>query len=183
MGTTDNESAFNVSDVMTKFEQRRKEKAEKALANKDIVFKALKKLKIKEIELDYAGSGDSGDFHDPHVVDEKLVKKHKDGKIEWDDYQKARSAKDAVLEKNTVTIRVENGVWVDGKWDENVKDKEMSLKQAITEIAYDLLEKEHPGWEINDGSDGTFTLDVNEGVIRLSHTSYYTESDCTETEF
>jgi hypothetical protein len=38
----------------------------------------------------------------------------------------------------------------------------------LEEYLYDMLEKALPGWEINDGSQGTFTIDLEQGTINLA---------------
>ncbi len=52
--------------------------------------------------------------------------------------------------------------------------------KALEEFVYDWLEMEHPGWENNDGADGTCSIDLSQGSFTLEHTDYYTESDTTE---
>ena len=37
----------------------------------------------------------------------------------------------------------------------------------LEDYLYDMLEGTLPGWEINDGSQGTFTIDLEEGTIGL----------------
>jgi hypothetical protein len=50
----------------------------------------------------------------------------------------------------------------------------MSLKDAIEELAYDLLRDTHAGWENNDGAFGEFTFDVAARTISLDHNERYT---------
>lgn len=38
----------------------------------------------------------------------------------------------------------------------------------LEDYLYDMLEKALPGWEINDGSQGTFTIDLEQGTINLA---------------
>lgn len=37
----------------------------------------------------------------------------------------------------------------------------------------------HEGYQNHDGGQGTLTIDVDEGVVTLEHTDFYTESDTT----
>ena len=37
----------------------------------------------------------------------------------------------------------------------------------LEDYLYDMLENALPGWEINDGSQGTFTIDLEQGTINL----------------
>lgn len=43
------------------------------------------------------------------------------------------------------------------------------LKEAVTDLACACLAVRYPGWEINEGSMGTFTIDVAAGKVRLEH--------------
>ena len=43
------------------------------------------------------------------------------------------------------------------------------LFRAVEGAAYDLLEKEWGGWEINEGSSGTITINVKERTTELKH--------------
>lgn len=48
------------------------------------------------------------------------------------------------------------------------------VKEAIEELAYDLLRDTHAGWENNDGAYGEFTFDVAARTISLDHNESYT---------
>lgn len=50
----------------------------------------------------------------------------------------------------------------------------MPLREAIEELAYDLLRDTHVGWENNDGAYGDFTFDVTARTISLDHNERYT---------
>ena len=52
-------------------------------------------------------------------------------------------------------------------------------RQLYTElegIAYDVLESNYPGWEINEGSQGTITLDVRARSAALHHGEHYEQT-------
>jgi hypothetical protein len=44
-------------------------------------------------------------------------------------------------------------------------DLETSIKEAV----YDILERHHGGWEINEGSEGKVTINVKARTATLSH--------------
>lgn len=73
------------------------------------------------------------------------------------------------------------GYYSAGKWEEKEVTKDITIEEFVKELCYELLTLHHPGWEINDGSSGTFTFNVKEKSIHLGHHEYYTESDYTET--
>ena len=53
--------------------------------------------------------------------------------------------------------------------DEELMAYRSPLYDSIQSSAYDLLEQEWGGWEINEGSSGTITLDVATRVAELNH--------------
>lgn len=60
---------------------------------------------------------------------------------------------------------------------------ERNIGNVITNIFYQLLEQAHPGWEINDGSQGEFTWDIATDKITLEHGANYTSTEHFEHEF
>lgn len=75
-------------------------------------------------------------------------------------------------------IKQEQSVW--GK--EAVETIVVSLRTAIENLGYTLLEKTHCGWENNEGGSGEFIFDVAARTITLdfderyvSHESYHHE--------
>lgn len=50
----------------------------------------------------------------------------------------------------------------------NVK-RSVPICDAIESWCYDLLEQHFPGWEINDGSSGTITLDIVKKSATMDH--------------
>ena len=50
----------------------------------------------------------------------------------------------------------------------------MPVREAIEELAYDLLRDTHAGWENNDGAYGEFTFDAAARTISLDHNERYT---------
>jgi hypothetical protein len=58
-----------------------------------------------------------------------------------------------------------------------------SLYQPLENQAYDLLEGKHPGWEINEGSQGDITLNVKERKVELHHGENYESTNWSDDEF
>ncbi len=56
------------------------------------------------------------------------------------------------------------------------------MEGELENLLYATLEARHPGWEINDGSSGSFQWDIVKDVFEHRHESYYTESNTTEHE-
>jgi hypothetical protein len=55
-------------------------------------------------------------------------------------------------------------------WDgSKLEPRTLSLSAAIEQLAYDLLEETHDGWEINEGAYGEFSFDVGGNAIKLDY--------------
>ena len=72
---------------------------------------------------------------------------------------------DAAAGLPAADVEISSPLW-DGS---GVETRTMPLAEAIEQLAYDLLEDTHDGWEINEGAYGEFTFVVAEGVIRLDY--------------
>lgn len=136
--------------------------------NKKIIFKALKALKIKEVFVDYNGYGDSGQINEIN-------------------FQKA-SGKSVDINKLSQGLIMKGlkrtAGWTTFSTTPNYEDvpSSYSLKEAIQDLCYDLLEQRHPGWEINSGSDGTFVFNVTSEKIKWEHNDIIEERDLHEYE-
>jgi hypothetical protein len=58
-----------------------------------------------------------------------------------------------------------------------LNDDEIGWGNPVFELAYDVLDLYHSGWENNDGSDGQIIIDLENKEIQLYHTSYYSEDE------
>jgi len=57
-----------------------------------------------------------------------------------------------------------------------------SLWEAIEILAYDYLDETHMGWEVGEGSYGTFVFSVPKRTITLEHHRRYTVAHTTKLE-
>ena len=57
------------------------------------------------------------------------------------------------------------------------EEQEYDVREAIEDIAFEILENCHPGWEISDGEadggSGTVSLDFPSLKVRLDHQAHY----------
>ena len=57
------------------------------------------------------------------------------------------------------------------------EEQEYDVREAIADIAFEILENCHPGWEISDGLadgvSGTVSLDFPSLKVRLDHQAHY----------
>jgi hypothetical protein len=132
--------------------------------NKECLFKHLRKIKAKQAEVTFDGSGDSGQIESSTIDGKHFVKNAK---------------KSGIVEgfiSHTCTTFLGDGKLEHG-WNTKV-----TLYQAIEDFCYNILEGEHGGWEINAGSYGEFVLDArgNELVTKLTMNERYEETTTSE---
>jgi hypothetical protein len=135
------------------FDQRKQVVADVLLWNKRAVFDAL--AGITEVIVRFDGYGDSGQ------IDSTL----------------ARIGRAEVTLPESVIIMREESEEDDGR---AVMIVEKTLQDAIEMLCYAYLEENHEGWEINDGSSGTFVFNVGTRTIELEHTRRETFTDYEE---
>lgn len=74
-----------------------------------------------------------------------------------------------------------NGSGDSGYIDDNMSSLERSeadkIPSGLEDELYDFLGARHPGWENNEGSFGSFIIDLNKNSIELYYTENYEESD------
>ncbi len=58
-----------------------------------------------------------------------------------------------------------------------INEDEIGWGNPVYELAYDVIDLYHSGWENNDGSDGQIIIDLENKKIQLYHTSYYSEDE------
>lgn len=127
--------------------------------NRQAIIKAMRDNWIAKATVEYSGSGDSGQIEDVSF-----------------EYRE-RNGIDAMKEAVSVEVTKVSSEWKNEKWEEKKEKVETDLKSAIEDLCYDLLERTHGGWEINEGSDGRFFFDAKTGNIDLEHDSHYMESE------
>lgn len=133
------------------------------LLNKNInsniqsLLDVLSKEQIKSITISYNGGGDSGDTEEIQTI--PPLSRHQLEKI--------------IVDKKSFYRSCSNS-----KEDIQSFDEKENLFEAASSITLDILEKYYPGWEINEGSNGEFTINVPERTCYLQHNTF-----CTETTY
>jgi hypothetical protein len=110
------------------------------------------------------------------------------GQIESVDYTDAngKGIDEAYLDKIIVKGSAKTSYH---KWDEKTKKlvkteaKEGNIREIIEEVCYDKLGASHGGWEINEGSYGTFYFDVSTRKVRLEYNERIEEVRTSEESF
>ena len=122
--------------------------AEANEANKHAVFAALKQAGISTVEVRFDGEGDSGQIDSITAF-----------------------ADDVAVALPKVKVAMRHATW-DGISD----GREMRFYEAIEELCFDYLSREHAGWENNDGGDGEFTFRVEDSSIDLEFQEFHRDS-------
>lgn len=126
--------------------------------NKDIVFDLLAPLGVKSFNVNFDGSGDSGS------VEESDSFVFKDKKNE----KKLLKEVEKLLKKKVDGGKVSAGTRFGPNGPETMWEEDVTLETMISGICYDSLEQVCGGWEINEGSHGSFNFDVEKRKVHLS---------------
>jgi hypothetical protein len=132
--------------------------------NKECLFKHFRKIKAKQAEITFDGSGDSGQIESSSIDGKHFIKNSKKSGIV-----------EGFISHTYTTFREEGGL--QHGWNTKV-----CLYEAIEDYCYRILESEHGGWEINAGSFGEFVLDArgDKLVTKLTMNERYEETTTSE---
>jgi len=141
---------IDMKDIMEEIRKSQEKKAEKSKVNAKALFDTLADTRVVSIEVTFDGCGDSGQINDIIFLDHR--------------------GKDLSCPKLVVKG---SQLGHQHKWDEKKKEfvevggGEGDVSAIVEEICYDRLGAYHGGWEINEGSYGTFNFDVLNRKIEL----------------
>ncbi len=78
-----------------------------------------------------------------------------------------------------VSIVVVNSTWdADARrWESMESTKTTSLAEALEQMADDLIELHHSGYENNDGGGGSITFDAQAESVSYEYYHYYVERE------
>ena len=158
-----------MDDIMAQIRADQIKKADRVKYHTNLLFDTLAQTKVSTIEVDFEGCGDSGQIEAVDYTDSK-----------------GKGIDEAYLDKVIVKGSERTSYH---EWDE--KKKQMVLTEAregnvrgiIEEICYDKLGASHGGWEINEGSYGTFYFDVSTRKVRLEYNERIEEVRTSEESF
>lgn len=132
---------------------------ERVRDTKDFVFDILEKEGIASFEVEFNGEGDSGQIEGISLAEKLLTRKIKGCKVKngtrWDP-----------------TTQTSSPVW----------ENDVTLQSIIESVCYDILEN-FGGWEINEGSYGTFNFDVKERKAGLTMNERVKDVNTSEYKF
>ena len=132
---------------------------ERVRDTKDFVFDILEKAGIASFEVEFNGEGDSGQIEGISLDEKLLSRKIKGCKVKngtrWDP-----------------TTQTSSPVW----------ENDVTLQSIIESVCYDILGN-FGGWEINEGSYGTFNFDVKERKAGLTMNERVADVNTSEYKF
>jgi hypothetical protein len=134
--------------------------------NKATLIAAMEQFGINRIQVSFDGSGDDGQ------IDRLTLFGNIDGSTLLD--EKVEEMDDECLDSPCEVVYTHQ-TWKDSKWHHEKFSKQESLSDLIETVAYWPLEDHFSGWEINEGSygtvtinaDGTGSIDFNQRVIDI----------------
>ena len=158
-----------MTDIMAQIKADQLKKADRVKYHANLLFDTLAQTKVSSIEVSFEGCGDSG-------------------QIESVDYTDAngKGIDEAYLDKVIVKGSEKTSYH---QWDEKKKEmvlteaREGNVREIIEEVCYDKLGASHGGWELNEGSYGTFHFDVSTRKVRLEYNERIEEVRTSEESF
>ncbi len=158
-----------MTDIMAQIKADQIKKGDRVKYHSNLLFDTLAQTKVSSIEVSFEGCGDSG-------------------QIESVDYTDAngKGIDEAYLNKIIVKGSEKTSYH---QWDEKKKmlvktePREGNVREIVEEICYDKLGASHGGWEINEGSYGTFLFDVAARKVSLEYNERIEEVRTSEESF
>ena len=158
-----------MDDIMAQIKADQLKKKDKVKYHSNLLFDTLAQTKVSSIEVSFEGCGDSGQIESVDYTDSK-----------------GKGIDEAYLDKVIVKGSAKTSYH---KWDEKKKEmvlteaREGNIREIIEEICYDKLGASHGGWEINEGSYGTFLFDVAGRKVTLEYNERIEEVRTSEENF
>jgi hypothetical protein len=158
-----------MTDIMAQIKAEQIKKGDRVKYHSNLLFDTLAQTKVSSIEVSFEGCGDSG-------------------QIESVDYSDAngKGIDEAYLNKTIVKGSAKTSYH---QWDEKKKmlveteAREGNIREIVEEVCYDKLGSSHGGWEINEGSYGTFIFDVPTRKVTLEYNERIEEVRTSEESF
>jgi hypothetical protein len=145
-----------MNDWLQKEKERETLAASLREGNKAVLFDALQKAGISAVHVDFDGCDDSGQIEGVTAMSGSLTVE-----LPEDDIELAQADWD-----NPEPVR-----------------KSFRIREAIEELAYGFLEREHDGWEIDGGGSGEFIFDVTARTVTLTFNARYVDVHTSEHSF
>jgi len=158
-----------MTDIMAQIKADQIKKGDRVKYHANLLFDTLAQTKVSSIEVSFEGCGDSGQIEAVDYTDTN-----------------GKGIDEAYLDKVIVKGSEKTSYH---QWDEKKKQMvlteatEGNVREIIEEICYDKLGASHGGWELNEGSYGTFYFDVSTRKVRLEYNERIEEVRTSEESF
>lgn len=139
---------IDMKSIMEQMAADRKKRATSAELNKAALITAVKPFRITRIEAEFSGGGDSGQ------IDEVRYFAGKQRISDVDPIKKTIVVEASIRDSSTYCETKKE--WV-------TTTRSPNIEELVEQICYDLLEANHGGWEINEGSYGEFVFNFGKG--------------------
>jgi len=140
----------DMQKVIAEMRKAQEKKAERSKQDAKVLFDALQDTRVVSINVEFDGCGDSGQINSIEYYD------HRDKGLP----QPSGKIKGSKLPAGHVWNEKTRNL-------EELPEREATFNELVEQICYDRLGAHHGGWEINEGSYGTFTFDVLNRKINL----------------
>ena len=130
------------------------------------LWATLKKYNVATAEVEYSGSGDSGGTEYPTFYDASGEEVH-------------------IPDSEVIQLNVNHSEWEEEKnaWISRIGPKNHTVSECLDSLAWDILEKEFSGWEIDSGSQGRLIVDCINYIVRLEHEENIMRQEAHEREW
>jgi hypothetical protein len=125
--------------------------------NKETIKQIMKDLDITNFIIEYNGCGDDGQIE--HIGINKPKMQSIETKYEYHSFH--------------------NVVGPDKQYHKVLKQTSYDIEEFLENYCYDILSEEESGWELDDGSSGSFQFDIKDDTIsiKLEHYAHIQEEE------
>jgi hypothetical protein len=155
-------------NIMEQIQANQLKKADMVKLNAKALFDTLSRTRVAIIEVTFDGCGDSGQVEEVDCSDAK-----------------GKGMGEAPLKKIVKGSLEDRSCHWDSKKGEMVERSsgEGNVRAIVEQICYDKLSANHGGWEINEGSYGTFRFDVAGRKVTLEYNERVEDVRTSEESF
>lgn len=134
-----------MSDIEKAMQDYQLENKKRADSARESLVRCLKDAGVKQVDVQFDGSGDSGQI-------EAIV------------YTPGKGDLFGGTEVDGTETELTS--WASGEPRRAIRNR--TVDELVEEACYGILENSHPGWEINEGAFGDFVIDVENDRISLN---------------
>ena len=146
-------------EIMEKMRKEREENERRASSGRAVLIKLLREHGVKKVFVGFDGCGDSGNVGEPMY----------------------HAAPNGFGSKEAPNTTFESRIWEKGGVQTVSRNK--TINELVEDLCYTLLSCSRPGWEINEGAFGEFTIDVEKDAVALEFNQRIESVETSEEDF